>query len=70
MVAVLADRIGLVGFEDVESEASQTREDGGVGADTRAVLAEGDVAGVVRGVLHPPVGPHGLCGAGGGERRV
>ncbi len=31
---------------------------------------EADVAGVVRGVLHLPVRPHGLGGAGGGERRV
>ena len=69
-VAVLAQRVGLVRFEDVESEAAQAGEHAGVGTDARAVLAQGDVAAVMGGVLDLPVCSNRLGGAGGGDRRV
>jgi len=69
-VAVLAECVGLVGLEDVEGEAAQAGEHAGVGADARAVLAQGDVAAVVGRVLDPPVRADSLGGAGGGHRRV
>ena len=66
--SVLAERSGPVCLEDVEGEAAQSGEHARVGADTRAVLAEGDVAAVVGGILDRPVRADGLGGAGGGER--
>ncbi len=69
-VAILAQGVGAVGLEDVEGEAAQSGEHAGVGADARTVLAQGDVAAVVGGVLDPPVRPDCLGGAGRGHRRV
>jgi hypothetical protein len=46
-IAVLADGACLVGLEDVEGEASQAGEHAGVGANARAIFAEGDVAAIV-----------------------
>lgn len=69
-VAVLAECVGTVGLEDVEAEAAQAGEHAGVGADARAVFAQGDVAAVVGGRLDPPMRADGLGGAGGGDRRV
>ena len=69
-VAVLAERAGAVGLEDVEGETAQAGEHAGIGADARAVFAEGDVAAVVGGGFDPPVRADRLGGAGGGERRV
>ena len=66
-VAVLAERSGAVGFEDVESETAQTGEHAGIGADARAVFAKGDIAAVVGGGLDPPMRAHRRSGAGGGE---
>lgn len=69
-VAVLTERVGLVGLEDVEGEAAQAGENARVGADTRAVLAHGDIAVVVGGGLDSPVGADGAGGASGDDRRV
>jgi hypothetical protein len=69
-VAVLAECVGTVGLEDVEAEAAQAGEHAGVGADARAVFAQGDVAAVVGGRLDHPMRADGLGGAGGGDRRV
>jgi hypothetical protein len=69
-VAVLTERAEAVGLEDVESETAQAGEHAGIGADARAVFAEGDVAAVVRGGLDPPMRAHRLSGAGGGERGI
>lgn len=69
-VAVLAERAGAVGLEDVEGETAQAGEHAGIGADARAVFAEGDVAAVVGGGLDPPMRAHRLGGAGGGERGI
>ena len=69
-VAVLTERVGLVGLEDVESEAAQAGEHAGVGADARAVLPQGDITAVVGGILDRPVRTDGLGGARGGHRRV
>jgi hypothetical protein len=46
-VTVLAERGSSVGLENVEGEAAEPREDAGVDADAAAVLAHGDVAGMV-----------------------
>jgi hypothetical protein len=70
MVAVLAEGVGAVRLEDVEGEAAQAGEHAGVGADARTVLAQGDIAAVVGGVLNPPMRADGLGGAGGSHRRV
>jgi hypothetical protein len=69
-VAVLAERAGAVGLEDVKGETAQAGEHAGIGADARAVFAEGDVAAVMGGGLDPPVRAHRLSGAGGGERGI
>src|ERR1700758_793051 len=69
-VAVLAERAGAVGLEDVEGETAQAGEHAGIGADARAVFAEGDIAAVVGGGLDPPMRAHRLSGAGGGERGI
>ena len=69
-VAVLAERVDLVRLENVEGEAAQTSEHVGVGADARAVLAQGDIAAVVGGILDRPVRADGLGSAGRTERRV
>jgi len=69
-VAVLAERVGLVGLEDVEGEAAQAGEHARIGADARAVFAQGDVAAVVRGILDLPVRADGLGSASGGDRSV
>ena len=69
-VAVLAERAGAVSLEDVEGETAQAGEHAGIGADARAVFAEGDVAAVVGSGLDPPMRAHHLSGAGGGERGI
>jgi hypothetical protein len=69
-VAVLAERAGAVGLEDVEGETAQAGEHAGIGADARAVFAEGDIAAVVGGGLDPPMRAHRRSGAGGGERGI
>jgi hypothetical protein len=46
-VTVLAERGSSVCLENVEGEAAEPGEDAGVDADARAVLAHGDVAGIV-----------------------
>ena len=69
-VAVLAERVGAVGLEDVEGETAQSGEYARVGADARAVLAEGHVAAVVGGGLNPPMPSNGHGSARRGERRV
>ena len=66
-VAVLVEGVGLVRLEDVEGEAAQACEHARIGADTRGILAEGDVAAVVEGGLDAPVSADGLCGAVGSE---
>src|ERR1700761_2804482 len=68
-VAVLAERAGAVGLEDVEGESAPAGEHAGIGADARAVFAEGDVAAVVGGGLDPPMRAHRLAGAEPGNRR-
>ncbi len=69
-VAILAERVGAVGPENVEGEAAQADEHAGVGADARAILAQGDVPAVMGGVLDPPVRTDGLGGAGCGDLRA
>jgi len=69
-VAILGARCGLVGGEDVEGEAAQAGEHAGIGSDTRAVLAKGDVAAVMGGVLDRPMPADGIGGSLGGERDV
>ncbi len=69
-VAVLIEGVGSVCLEDVEGEAAQSGEHARIGADARAILAEGDIAAVVEGSLDPPVSADDLGGAGGGERDV
>ena len=56
--------------KDVETETAQACEHAGVGADARAVFAEGDVAAVVGGGFDPPVCADGIGGAACGDRRV
>src|ERR1700752_4892943 len=63
-VAVLAERAGAVGLENVEGETAQAGEHAGIGADARAVFAQGDVAAVVGGGLDPPMRAHRLGRAG------
>ena len=46
-VAVLAERVGLVGLEDIEGEAAQAGKDAWIGADAGAVFAQGYVPAVV-----------------------
>ena len=50
-VAVLIEGARPVCFEDVEGETAQAGEDAGIGADARAVFAEGDIAVAASGVL-------------------
>ena len=69
-VAVLAERAGAVGLENVEGEAAQAGEHAGIGADARAVFAKGDIAAVMGGGLDPPMRAHRRSGAGGGERGI
>jgi hypothetical protein len=69
-VAVLTERAGTVGLEDVEGEASHAGEDAGVGSDARAIFAHGDVAAVVGCRLDGPVRADCLGGASGGDRCV
>ncbi len=69
-VAVLGARCGLVGCENVEGEAAQAGEHAWIGSDARAVLAKGDVAAVMGGVLDPPMPADGIGGSLGGERDV
>jgi hypothetical protein len=69
-IAVLTERAGAVGLEDVEGEAAHAGEDAGVGSDARAVFAHGDVAAVVGCRLDRPVGADYLGGAAGGDRCV
>jgi hypothetical protein len=69
-VSILADRAGRVCLEDIEGETSHAGENAWIAADTRAVFAEGDVAGVVGGSFDPPMLADRLGGLGGGERLV
>jgi hypothetical protein len=69
-VAVLAERAGAVGFEDIKGETAQAGEHAGIGADARAVFAEGDITAVVGSGLDLPMRAHRLSGAGGGERGI
>ena len=66
----MAERVGPVCLEDVEGEAEQVGEHARVGANIRAVLAQGDVAAVVGGTLDLPVRTDDFGGAGGGQQRV
>lgn len=54
-VTILTGSACLVGLENVEGETAQAGEHAGVGTNAAAVLAEGDVAAVVRGILYAPV---------------
>lgn len=56
------------GLEDVEGEAAEAGEEAGIAADAGAILAHGDIAAVVRGVLDRPMASDGGCGANGGDR--
>jgi hypothetical protein len=47
-VSILGDGVGLIEVEDIVGGAAQPGEDTGSAADTRGVLAQGDVAGIVR----------------------
>src|SRR4051794_5483180 len=69
-VAVLAQRVGAVCFEDVEAEAAEAGEHAWVCANARTVFGEGHIAAVVGGRLDPPVSADGLGGAGSGNRHV
>jgi hypothetical protein len=69
-VAVLGDGVDAVGLEDVEGETAQSGEHAGVGADARAVLAEGHVAAIVGCSLNPPMPSNSHGSARRGERRV
>src|SRR5215213_1569777 len=66
--AVLREGASAAGLEDVEGEAAEAGEEAGIAADAGAILAHGDVAAVVRGVLDPPVVSDGGCSANGGDR--
>ena len=68
--SVLAQCSGPICLEDVEGETAQSGEHARVGADARAVFAQGDVSAVMEGILNLPVRADGLGGAGGGERGV
>src|SRR5215211_7222328 len=54
--------------EDVEGKAAEAGEEAGIAADAGAILAHGDVAAVVRGVLDRPMVSDGGGGANGGDR--
>jgi len=64
-VAVLTERAEFVCFEDVETEAAQAGEHAWIGADTRAVFAECDVAAVVRCCFDHPMRANCLGRAAG-----
>jgi hypothetical protein len=66
--AVLRKRASAVGFENVEGKAAETGEETRIAANAGAILAHGDVAGVVRGVLNLPVVSDGGGGANSGDR--
>jgi len=69
-VSVLGARCGLVGGENVEGEAAQAGEHTGIVTDARAVLAKGDIAAVMGGVLYGPMSADGVGGLLGGDRDV
>src|SRR3954452_6068955 len=57
-----------LGLEDVEGKAAEAGEETRIAANAGAILAHGDVAGVVRGVLDPPVVSDGGGGTNGWDR--
>ena len=72
-IAVLAEGADLVGLEQIEGEAAQAGEHARVGADARAILAQGDVTRVVGRGLDLPVcadGRGGPLGRDGGVRDI
>ena len=52
----------MIGLQDIVREAAQSGEDSGIFSDSRSVLAERDIARVVRCVLDPPMLANGRCG--------
>ncbi len=60
-VAVLADCAFLIEAQDIGGKAPEAGEDAGVGADTRLVFVEGDIAQMMVAVFDAPVIADGLA---------
>ncbi len=69
-VAVLGERACSVRLENVVAEAAQSGEHARIAPDAGCVLAHGDVAAVVRGVLYRPVRADAFGGSLGGDGGV
>ncbi len=69
-VSVLAEGAGSICLEDVEPEAADPGEHAWAASDTGAILAEGDVAGIVGGCLNAPMHADCFRRLGGKERLV
>ena len=55
----MGDCVGLVHPQNIVSEAADSGEDAGVLTNTRGVLAQGDVADMVRAILYAPMAANG-----------
>ena len=64
----MRDRVGLVAAQDIVRDAPESRDDSGVCSNARGIFAEGDITGIVRFVLDPPVLADGVRGEVCGDR--